>query len=141
MSVTQDVITDLLPVYFSGEASPDTRSLVESFFRDHPDFEKLARKSVKVVLPTQRSVAASGESEVLRRVQRKVRRRGSLLGFAIALTLAPLSFTAVSFGGEGTHLKWFMPRDRPELAVGLLVVAASVWLIYGLTRLSRSTTR
>ena len=29
MRVTQDVVTDLLPVFFSGVASSDTKSLVE----------------------------------------------------------------------------------------------------------------
>jgi hypothetical protein len=40
-NVTREVITDLWPVYVSGEASPDTRGLVEAFLREDPE---LARK-------------------------------------------------------------------------------------------------
>ena len=32
MNVTREVIFDLLPVYFAGDASADTRALVEDFF-------------------------------------------------------------------------------------------------------------
>jgi len=31
MNVTREVILDLLPVYLAGEASPDTRALIEEF--------------------------------------------------------------------------------------------------------------
>ena len=130
MNITQDVITDLLPAYFSGEASSDTRALVDSFFREHPDFEKLARRSVKVQLPVSSATATNGEKEVLRRVRRKIRRHGTLLGLAIALTLAPLSFTAIAFGDQGTHIKWFMPRDYPKGALILAAAAAVLWIVY-----------
>ena len=32
MNVTREVVTDLLPIYFSGEASGDTKVLVEDYF-------------------------------------------------------------------------------------------------------------
>jgi len=136
MNITQDVITDLLPVYFSGEASGDTRALVDTFFHDHPDFEKLARRSVKVQLPDP-VAPANGEKEILRRVQRRLRRRASLLGFAIALTLAPFSFGAITFGHGETHLTWFMPRDFPSLAIAFATAAVLVWTIYLWRRLMK----
>ena len=40
MNVTREVVTDLLPIYFSGEASGDTKVLVEDYFRQDPDFEQ-----------------------------------------------------------------------------------------------------
>jgi len=45
MKLEREVIIDLLPAYFSGEASAATRRLVEDFFRENPDFEKSARSS------------------------------------------------------------------------------------------------
>jgi hypothetical protein len=39
MKLEREVIVDLLPAYFSGEASAATRALVEEYFREHPDFE------------------------------------------------------------------------------------------------------
>ena len=43
MNVTRQVVTDLLPIYLSGEASGDTKALVEDYFRQDPDFERIAR--------------------------------------------------------------------------------------------------
>ena len=45
MKLEREVIIDLLPAYFSGEASAATRRLVEDFFREDPDFEKSARSA------------------------------------------------------------------------------------------------
>ena len=45
MKLEREVIIDLLPAYFSGEASAATRALVEDFFRENPDFEKSARSA------------------------------------------------------------------------------------------------
>lgn len=45
MKLEREVIVDLLPAYFSGEASAATRRLVEEFFRENPDFEKSARSA------------------------------------------------------------------------------------------------
>ena len=45
MKLEREVIVDLLPAYFSGEASAATRTLVEEFFRENPDFEKSARSA------------------------------------------------------------------------------------------------
>jgi|SRR5882724_6830150 len=43
MKVDRDVVIDLLPVYFSDEASTATRALVEECFREDPELEQLAR--------------------------------------------------------------------------------------------------
>jgi hypothetical protein len=45
MKLEREVIIDLLPAYFSGEASAATRRLVDDFFRENPDFEKSARSA------------------------------------------------------------------------------------------------
>ena len=45
MKVEREVIVDLLPAYFSGEASAATRALVEDCFRENPEFEKFARSA------------------------------------------------------------------------------------------------
>jgi hypothetical protein len=44
-SKTREVVTDLLPIYFSGEASGDTKVLIEDYFRQDPDFERIARNA------------------------------------------------------------------------------------------------
>ena len=63
MSVTRDVVTDLLPVYFSGEASADTRALVEEYFRGNPEFERMSRDAASPLGALQTAVAAVPETE------------------------------------------------------------------------------
>ena len=41
MKITREVITDLLPIYLSGEASQDTRDLVEAFLKEDPEFARI----------------------------------------------------------------------------------------------------
>ena len=49
MKVERDVIIDLLPVYFSGEASAATRALVEEGFQEDPELERIARSANRSV--------------------------------------------------------------------------------------------
>jgi len=50
MKVTRDVITDLWAVYESGEASADTRALVEEFLREDPEHARKLRQGVGSLL-------------------------------------------------------------------------------------------
>ena len=96
MNITQEVVTDLLPVYFSGEASRDTKLLVEEYFHKNPDFERMAR-SAGTPLETLRAappVPAGSEKEKrdLESVRCGLDRRKWLFGLSLFLTLSPLSF-------------------------------------------------
>ena len=52
MNVTKDVILDLLPLYYSDEASPDTRILVERHLADDPGLARLAEEGrVRLTAP------------------------------------------------------------------------------------------
>ena len=42
MNITKDVVMDLLPLYLSDEASPDTKELIEEFERQNPEFQRLS---------------------------------------------------------------------------------------------------
>ena len=44
MKITRDVIYDLLPAYFAGDVSADTRSLVEEFFATDAEFGRMASR-------------------------------------------------------------------------------------------------
>jgi hypothetical protein len=44
MEITSDIIQDLLPLYISKEASPDTVKLVEDYLRTDPKLEKMAKE-------------------------------------------------------------------------------------------------
>jgi hypothetical protein len=128
MNVTQEVVTDLLPIYFSGEASEDTKALVEDYFRQDPDFERIAR-SAATPLETLRAaapIAADSEKEKrdLERVLWGLRRRKWLFGVSLFLTLAPLSFFTQ---GQIVSL---MVRDAPWHAAFDWSLAAVLWFLY-----------
>ena len=96
MNITREVVTDLLPIYFSGEASSDTKLLVDEYFHENPDFERLAR-SAGVPLETLRAaspVAAGAEKEKrdMESARCSLDRRKWLFGLSLFLTLSPLSF-------------------------------------------------
>jgi hypothetical protein len=128
MNVTREVVTDLLPIYFSGEASGDTKVLVEDYFRQDPDFERIAR-SAATPLETLRAaapIAAGPEKEKrdLESVLWGLRRRQWLFGVSLFLTLAPLTDF---INGHSVSL---MARDAAWHAAFDWSLAAVLWFIY-----------
>jgi hypothetical protein len=129
MNVTREVVTDLLPIYFSGEASGDTKVLVEDYFRQDPEFERIARNAA-TPLETLRGaapIAASSEKEKrdLESILWGLRRRKWLFGVSLFLTLAPLSFDFT----QG-HIVSLMVRDAPWHAAFDWSLAAVLWFLY-----------
>lgn len=115
MKVTRDVMTDLLPVYFSDETSEDTKRLMGECFRENPDFERIARR---VVTPLEelRSAApvlpeAEREKQDLDWVREQLFQRRLAFGLALLFTLTP--FLTVYRDG---HLVW---NRRDVLVPGL----------------------
>jgi hypothetical protein len=127
MNVTREVVTDLLPIYFAGEASGDTKVLVEDYFRQDPDFERIARSAATPLetLRAAKPIAPSAEREKrdLESVMWGLRRRKWLFGASLFLTLAPLSF-------DFTHGLSRMVRDVPWHAAFDWSLAAVLWFLY-----------
>ena len=149
MNITREVVTDLLPIYFSGEASSDTKSLVEEYFRDNPDFERMAR-SAGTPLETLRTappVAAGSEKEKrdLESVRCGLDRRKWLFAVSLFLTLSPLFFYfthghlfsllgadalwEAGFDWSMAALFWFLYFAQPRRRVASLVAAIFLTLI------------
>ncbi len=135
MSVTRDVITDLLPVYFSGEASEDTRRLVEDYFRENPEFARIARGAARP-LETLREAApiapeAQKEKRDLEFIGWELRTRRVWLVLAVLYTLLPvLSLTS------GELARWL---GGPQTWGGRVVtwaIAIFFWILY-IIRISR----
>jgi anti-sigma factor RsiW len=128
MNVTHEVITDLLPLYLAGEASADTRALVEEYLRLHPDIAAKARAeaernaaalaSLEVMLPDDH------EKRLLERTRRFNRYRAQMLGFTIGFALMPFAFVF----GDG--IRWVMLRDNPKQAIMFWIAAAGCWFAY-----------
>lgn len=137
MKVTREVIRDLLPLYLAGEGSEDTRRLVDSFLEGDPDFDAEAKAAANLGLEgIPMAMAPDHETRTLARTRFVLRMRGSLMGFAIFLTLFPFSVI------QTDEMNWFTWRDAPEVAAPALLAGIALWLAYLATgRRLRTTPR
>ena len=115
--ITRDVISDLWPVYASGEATQDTRALVEDFLADNPEF--VTELEAAVELPAVDGVIApDAEARALGRTKDLMRGGRWLHGVrvvAVVLTaLALVRFYA----------------DTLEIFLVRLGVAAIAWALF-----------
>jgi hypothetical protein len=94
VKVTRDVVLDLWPVYESGEASPDTRALVESFLEQDPEFARLLRAERKDIVTTSASLTLPPEKEIeaLKTTQKLLRQRMQYLALGIAFVFLAALF-------------------------------------------------
>lgn len=119
MTITRSVIVDLWPVYASGEASQDTRALVDAFLRDDPE---LARQLREDPLGTLEAPMPSPDLEM--RALTKARRR--LGGFRSLLFVAIL-FSCMAFGRIVSDTS-FDVSPRPFIIVAGIAVA--FWIAF-----------
>ena len=63
MKVTREVIYDLLPAYFAGDASDDTRALVEAYFDTDPEFARMASRFQSLIAERRGPGAAADARE------------------------------------------------------------------------------
>jgi hypothetical protein len=135
MKITRNVISDLWPLYESGEASDDTRRLIDDFLEHDGEFSKLVRESPNtcrmVDLPP---LMPEKEVKTIQLTKRLLRLRDRLFIFAAFLTFTPLTVYDTSWGGG-----WVI-RDQPLAASALILAAAIAWLGYFRLRRRLSTT-
>lgn len=130
MKVTRDVVKDLLTLYLAGEASPDTRVLVEDWLRTDPELARQAEQARGLDLPVLPALPQTIEKRALDRTRRYLRWRSVLLGLTIYVTTLPLSITFNSAGFNGLLID-----DWPERGV-VSALAIVLWVVYW--RMSRS---
>lgn len=123
MTVTRQVIEDLLPLYEANEASPDTRRLVEDYLALHPDMHTGASFTLPKLDPPD-----ALERRALEHTQKWLALRNWILGLAIGFNLMPL---ASRF--RGRTIDFLLYRDLPWLAVAAFVVAALFWFAFAWT--------
>ena len=135
MEITRNIIQDLLPLYLAGEASPETRVLVEEFLARDPALAAEAARqksgSVEKILAggTIMPLPQDHEAETLARTRAKLQRTAWILALAIAFTLVPFSFTF-----DNGHITWMMVRDVPRMAFAYWAAAAGSWIAYFIKR-------
>ena len=136
MNITRDVVTDLLPVYLSGEASEDTKQLMEAYFLEDPDFERIA-KMAAMPLESLRSAApvlpeAEREKHDLEWAREALLRSRVSFGVGLLFTFAP--FMAIFSQG---HIVWAALLNDPwKVTFFCWSLGALCWFQY-FARLSR----
>ena len=128
MNVTKDVVIDLLPAYLSGEASADTRALIEEVAAREPAVARLIesarREGSEPMLQQPLVLPPDLERETVSRTRSALQWRSWLLALAITCTLLPFS---MAFGGG--HASFVLFRDEPASRV-LWLIAPVFWSGY-----------
>ncbi len=132
MKVTRDVVMDLLPLYVAGEASADTRALVEEFLRQDPELERRARETRLDPLSAAGAPRAVVPPDLEMRSLRRTRGllRWQRLTYAWALTLSLLSLSsAISSEGGRISVRPLL-FDYPGTFIPCIVLAVCCWGCY-----------
>jgi len=134
MKLEREVIIDLLPVYFSGEASPATRALVEEYFRQNPEFAGTARgtggaldalKLPPVTIDDEREKAA------LERSRDALQSRTSFFWIAVCYSVLLLLFKV-----RDHRPVFIMFEEKPT--VGVIFASLAVFFWFGYFRMRKS---
>ncbi len=92
-SVPRNVILDLLPAYIAGEASEESRVLVEEFARNDPQIARLIRTGTlePAVISPKMATPDDLEMKTMKRVRRSIRRQMWYVALATAsILMVPL---------------------------------------------------
>jgi hypothetical protein len=125
MKVTRNVVTDLWPIYESGEASPDTRALVDDFLANDQEFARRLREQPPPLPGAAVSVVPDGEATALRRTRDLVHGHSWLRG----LRLMALVLTIFSISRLFSDATWIV---SPRVFIADALLATTCWTAYGL---------
>ncbi len=124
MKITREVVKDLLPVYGAGEASSDTRALVEEWLRSDPELARQLELAEGVTLPEVKPLLPTAEKQALDRARRHLRWRMVLFGLAAYVSSLPFSVTFGSRGYEGLLVHHWTER------IVVASIAAVLWVAF-----------
>jgi hypothetical protein len=139
MKLEREVIVDLLPAYFSGEASAATRALVEEYFRENPDFEKSARTAAGPLESLKVSSSRPDpekEKLALERARLVTETRSSFFWLAVISTLMLFLFRIQN--GKLIWIVWSPSSGSNTRGPVFIAMAVFFWLFYLYAR-SRTT--
>ena len=125
MNIDKDIIIDLLPLYFSQEASAATKTVVEAYFAEHPEFAAAMRRAQHQPPQIPGTPRPDSSAIAMTRLQQLLRWRAGLQAVAIGCSLAPFSFIF----SDG-RLSWMMLRDAPVSAMAYGLVAIVAWVAF-----------
>ena len=132
-TVSRNVILDLLPAYLAGEASAESRALVEEFARHDPQIARLIRTGTLEPTATTPNVSPPDDLEVkaLKRVRRSIRRQMLYVALGTASILM-IPLVAMQFTNE---VNWKM---GDFIVMGFLLFGTGLTYVL-ISRISDST--
>ncbi len=140
MNVTREVILDLLPVYLAGEASPDTRALIEEFVEQDKELAQRIRvqwaDNFAKIAPA--ALPPDLELRSLRRTRAIIGWQKWLFGFGISFTAIALT-SQISFENGRIKDFHFLMRDFPAQFGTFALLAIACWSGYYAIRRSLRT--
>jgi anti-sigma factor RsiW len=126
-NVTRQVISDLWPLYVSGEGSHDTRGLVETFLAADPDFARELRENaggeglrLTATVPT---LAPDHALRTLARTRQRLQGHVWLLLFAMVFTMG-------AFGRIVSDTSWDV---SPRNFIIMAAIAVVCWVAFFVT--------
>ena len=135
MTVSRDVILDLLPVYLAGDASPATRELVEAYLREDAelaqrirrDWAENFRRIAPSTLPPELELKALSRTRAILGWQK--------WSFALAITFTALSLSSrLSFRAGRLADFHLLLTEYPGPFGTCLVLGVAFWIIHALIR-------
>jgi anti-sigma factor RsiW len=124
MNITRDVVGDLLTVYLAGEASTDTRRLVEEYLQTDPALAAdVARAKGRTLdLPGTPAPPPAAEKQALDATRQLLKHRTSTLVVACLFTVLPFTFVF-----QGDRVTFIVLRDAPLIAIAWWATALVMW--------------
>jgi hypothetical protein len=140
MKVTRDVVLDLMPLYLAGEASPDTRALVEDSLREDPALAARVRAGDRALIPD-RPLAPAPTTELasLLRTRRTLGRLRWTCALATTLTAISLAVRVEFRDGRLTTFRFLVADEQLLFGTCLLAAATLWWLYFRMRRRARGT--
>jgi anti-sigma factor RsiW len=139
MTLSRDVILDLLPLYMSGDASDATRLAVDEYLRGDPELAAQVRAGATFHIDpgTTQTIPPDLEMRALRRTRSRLAAMRWLFGLACF-------FSAISLGVEVTHngeqvSGALLIVRYPSVMIYPLLVALACWGAYFSLRTRRSS--
>jgi len=122
MNVTRAIISDLWPQYVSGEASADTRALVEESVAADPDFARTLKESSGFALGFAAAPALPPDHEMTALTRIKRRLWGPLWLMQLAIL-----FSASAFGRIVSDTSWDV---SPRNFIITASIAGVLWVAF-----------
>jgi hypothetical protein len=122
VNVTREVINDLWPIYAAGEASADTRTLIEEFLHRDPEFARILRAhgNESLLAHDVPRLPLDSEAKALRKTKRLLHGWDWLLFLAIM-------FSCFAFGRIVSDTSWDV---SPVNFIVMASIALAFWIAF-----------